>query len=197
MLELEGASPERAAECARLADGDGARARLLASESGYALRDAGEKLARAALRGGAATARPWLELLKAAGASGKSASQGVEAAAQSRLELAAKSERRRLEREAEERGKRAGRRAESAAVDLALFVAERWLRDFHRAAVGATDLLPEEGGDALAAQAARVAPADLREAIERIGRTRRALRLNVNRELALESLAHELDGVLA
>ncbi|MSW88826.1 MAG: AAA family ATPase [Actinobacteria bacterium] len=196
-LEREGIAPDRAEQCARASGGDGTRARLLASENGLALQHAGQELARGALRGGAATARPWLEIISAASERGKAAFAEVEAGAEARLEFAAKSEKKRLQREAEERGKRASRRAESAAADLALFIAEAHLRDVHRAAVGAVDVLPPEQAAVLVSEAGGIRPSDLRHAIERIEQTRRALTLNVNRELAIESLAHQLDGALS
>ena len=196
-LQRAGTSPDLALECARISGGDGARALMLTSPEGPALRGAGETLAKAALSGGAATARPWLEIIKTAGQLGKAAGLEVEAAAALRLEFAGKSEKKRMEKDATDRGKRASRRAESAAADLALFVAEAWLRDVHRAALGATELLPPSQAAQLTSEGANVRPSDLREAIERIEHTRRALKLNVNRELAIESLAHELDGVLA
>lgn len=196
-LEREGVTPGTARECAQLADGDGAKARMLAGEHGAAIRAAGERLARAAVQGGAATAKPWLDLLKTASEEGKSAAAQVEQAAEERLQFAAKTEKKRVEKDAEERGKRAGRRAESAAADLGLFVAEAWLRDLHRVVVGAGDTLSPERVDALSQEAASVSPTALRDAIDRIEATRGALKLNVNRELAIESLAHELDGVLS
>ena len=196
-LEREGVEATTARECAQLASGDGAKARMLAGEHGAAIRSAGEQLARAAVKGGAATAKPWLDLLKTASEEGKSAAAQVEQAAEERLQFAAKTEKKRVEKDAEERGKRAGRRAESAAADLGLFVAEAWLRDLHRVVVGAGDTLPQGRSDSLSQEAASVSPAALRDAIDRIEATRGALKLNVNRELAIESLAHELDGVLS
>ncbi len=196
-LEREGITPATANQCAQLADGDGAKARMLAGEHGAAIRTAGEQLARAALRGGAATAKPWLDLLKNASEQGKTAAAQVEAAAEERLQFAAKTEKKRVEKDAEERGKRAGRRAESAAADLGLFVAEAWLRDLHRIVVGAGDTLSPERLESLSHEAGTVSPSALRDAIDRIEATRGALKLNVNRELAIESLAHQLDGVLS
>lgn len=197
LLEAEGTPPALAAECAELADGDGERARLLASEQGTALRSAGEGIARAALSGSSATARSWVDLLAAAAARGKAAGDEVIAASAERLELAGKSERSRLQRDAEERGKRATRRAEGRAVDAALHVAETWLRDLHRASVGAGELIASDERRAeLSRIAGAVAPNRLRSAIDMVGRTRRAMALNVNRELALETLAHRLDGTI-
>jgi len=196
-LEAGGTEPDVAAECAALADGDGERAQLLASEQGAGLRRAGESIARSALVGGSATARPWVDLLAAASARGKVAGEEVIAASAERLEFAGKSERSRLEREAEERGKRATRRAEGRAVDAALHVAEAWLRDLHRASVGASELIAGKARrDELERLAGSVAANRIRSSIDMVGRTRRAMALNVNRELALETLAHRLDGAL-
>jgi DNA polymerase-3 subunit delta' len=128
---------------------------------------------------------------------GKAAGDEVRRESEERLETAARSERSRIERDAEEQGKRAQRRAESAAVDLTLFIAESWLRDLHRASLGAGDLIANTRRRAEVTELSRsTTPARVRSAIDMIGRTRRALRLNVTRELALESLAHRLDGVL-
>ena len=196
-LEQEGFPQSIARECAELADGDGARARMLADDSEGTLRRGGEELARAALTGSSATARPWVELISSAAELGKAAGDDVRREAAERLETAARSERTRIERDGEERAKRAQRRAESAAVDLALFVAESWLRDLHRASLGAGDLIGMEGRRAELTDLSRgTPPVRIRSAIDMIGRTRRALRLNVTRELALEALAHRLDGAL-
>ena len=195
-LEGKGLAPERAAECARLADGNSSRAALLAGGQGEALRAAGQDLARAALSGSQATARPWLEIVAAAGEVGKAAEDEVKAAGALRLEVAAKSERSRLEREADERARRAKRRAESEAADVSLHVAEVWLRDVHRLALGVTGQAASPRSGELASDATGVDPAALRRAIELIERTRGTLRLNVGRELAVESLAHRLKGVL-
>lgn len=197
MLEADGIAPDEAARCAALADGDGARARLLAGEDGRILLESGEALASASLKGGSATARPWVELLAAAGRSGKAAADEVRSAATERLELAGRSERSKIEREAEEQGKRAQRRAESSAVDAALAVAESWLRDLHRAALGAADLIGDQGRrERMSAVASSSSPARVRSAIDLVGSARRSLSLNVNRELAIESLAHRLDRTL-
>lgn len=192
-LERSGVSPATAKLCARLADGDAARAELLASEEGEALRNAGQRLARAALSGQSATARPWMEIVAASAERGKAAQKVIEDSTAARLEVAAKSERTRITRDAEERGKRARRRAESEAADAALHVAQLWLRDVHRVAVGAdAAALPAEVRD----DAASADPAALRRAIELVDRTRSAMRLNIGRELAIEALSHRLNGAL-
>ena len=196
-LEADGVDPRLAAECAALAEGDASRARMLASTAGSELRTAGETIAKAALSGGAATATPWVGLLAAAAQLGSDAADEVQSASAQRLEFAAKSERSRIEREAEERSKRARRRAEGTAVDLALFLAESWLRDLQRACLGATDLIADAGRrETLSSAAAATSPARIRAAIELVSRSRRTMGLNVNRELALEALAHRLDGAL-
>lgn len=191
-LAEAGLDGETAKECARLADGDSDKAMVLASEQGEALKTAGQELARAALEGSRATARPWISIVAAAGECGKAAEDEVKAASDERLEVAARSERARLEREAEERARRARRRAESQAVDLSLHVAEIWLRDVHRLRLGVpTATGGQAGGESLTAS-----PAALRRGIELIERTRATLRLNVGRELAVESLAYRLKGAL-
>ena len=197
MLVLDGVEPVLAAECSQLAQGDGERALTLASAHGIAIRNAGEAMAASALKGSAATAKDWIALLAAAADKGKAAADEVEAAGAARLEFAAKSERTKLNKDLEERGKRARRRAESKAVDLALFVAESWLRDLQRVAVGAGDLVAGDSRRQQLEQAATAArPMQIRSAIDMVARARTAMSLNVNRELALEALAHQLDGAL-
>jgi len=197
MLVRNGVEPALANECSHLADGDGERALTLASPHGIAIRDAGEAMAASALKGSASTAKAWVALLAAATDKGKDAAAEVEAVGAARLEFAAKSERSKLNKEAEERGKRARRRAEGKSVDLALFIAESWLRDLQRVAVGAGDLVAGDGRRNQLEQAARASrPMQIRSAIDMVARARTAMSLNVNRELALEALAHQLDGAL-
>lgn len=192
-LEAVGIEAGLAGECARLADGDGTRARLLATTEGQALRAAGERLARGAVSAEWATARPWMEITAAASERGKAAEAEVLESATARLEVAAKSERPRVEKDAAERARRAKRRAESEATDLALHVAQGWLRDLHCAAIGAPELIRNGGdGDAIASAATTVDAAAVRRAIDEIGRTRRHLRLNVSRDLAIEALSHRM-----
>ena len=197
MLVRNGVEPDLANECSLLADGNGERALTLASPHGIAIRDAGEAMAGSALKGSASTAKAWVALLAAATDRGKTAAAEIEAASATRLEIAAKSERSKLSKEAEDRGKRARRRAEGKAVDLALFIAERWLRDLQRVAVGASDLVADSNRRAQLEQHSMAArPMQIRSAIDMVARARRAMSLNATRELALEALAHQLDGAL-
>jgi DNA polymerase-3 subunit delta' len=196
-LELRGIPSERALQCARLADGDGERAAMYAGPFGDSLRSAGEQLASEATGGSASAARPWDAILSAAAEIGKAAGDEVQQASLERIEFAARSEKSRIERDAEERAKRARRRAGSSAVDLALHTAQTWLRDLHRTSLGAGDLIPDSERSTTVAAANKADPAAAREAIELVEGARRALKLNVNPELAIESLAHELEGVLS
>ena len=62
-LEADGVAPERALACARLALGNGARARFLASEEGEALRAEVEAIVREALARRGRWREPWRALL--------------------------------------------------------------------------------------------------------------------------------------
>jgi hypothetical protein len=114
------------------------------------------------------------------------------------LELLPSKERKRAEREGLDARRRSERRARMRTLDLALRLAELWLRDVLCECEGATDLIhavdrrPELESDAHDRDAARVG-----EAIGLISDTRLSLALNVSEELVLEALAYRLESLLA
>jgi DNA polymerase-3 subunit delta' len=188
---------EQAQACARLALGDASVAARLASAQGVALRAGAEQLVRCALSD-ATDERPWMGLLDVAKQAAASAAQeGGERLARE-LELLPAKERKRYEREALEAQRRGERRARTQALDLALRLAELWLRDALCISEGAPELIyaVDRRGE-LEQDAARCDGARLRRAIELVGDTRLSLALNVSEELALDALAYRLQEVLA
>ncbi len=185
------------AACARLGLGDARLADRLAGEWGSRLRERVEAFVRGAVSGDTA-ARPWLELLQAARDAGTSAGEELMARVASELELLPAKERKRHQREAVDAQRRAERRARGGALDLALRLAQLWLRDLWCVAEGAGELVyaldrrPE-----LERDAAGRSPTRLREAVELVRDTRLRLELNVSEELALEALAYRLQTLLA
>lgn len=189
-LEDFGASPTTAEACARLSLGDGERARELAADD--RLRAAAETLARAALRG-ELEARPWIELLDLAKAAGERASADLETRHAEELELATRSDRRRIEREQTERARRAQRRAATAALDRGLAVVGLWYRDLTVIVAGAPELIHAVDRRAeLAADAQGRGSGVLRRAVELVDETRARMALNVTEELAVEALAYRI-----
>ncbi|MEA2193692.1 MAG: polymerase subunit delta, partial [Solirubrobacteraceae bacterium] len=104
----------------------------------------------------------------------------------------------RLRREAAERGKRAARRAQTAALDRGLALVGLWLRDVACAADGAQELAHHS--DRLAAlrddAALGQGAARLREAQGLVEETRASLQFNPNEELALDALGARLARTL-
>ena len=190
-----GADPLTAEACARLAMGDGERAASLARGEGPKLRAAAERLARAALAGELGE-RPWLGLLDLARAAGERAAGALEDRQAQELELAAKADRRRIEREQAERAKRAQRRASTDALDRGLALVGLWYRDLAVLEAGAPELIHAVDRRAeLARDAAHATAAELRRALELVEETRARMALNVTEELALEALAYRIaDG---
>jgi DNA polymerase III subunit delta' len=185
-------SPERVRACARLALGDACEALELLGAQGAALRSGAEAFARAALAGG--PTQPALrELLDLAAAAASRAGQEVGERLERSLELAPPRERRRLEREAQDVGRRAERRARARALERALRLVELWLRDLVCLAEGAGELIHNvDRATALEQDAARCPPAHARGCITLVQDTRLRLTLNVSEELALEALAYRL-----
>ncbi len=185
------------AACARLGLGDARLASRLAGEWGTHLRERVEKFVRSAVSGDTA-GRPWLELLQAARDAGTSAGEELMGRVAGELELLPTKERKRHERESVDAQRRAERRARGGALDLALRLAQLWLRDLWCVAEGAGELVyaldrrPE-----LERDAAGRSPARLCEAVELVRDTRLRLELNVSEELALETLAYRLQTLLA
>jgi DNA polymerase III subunit delta' len=192
LLEAEGVPADAAQACGRLALGDGERARALALGDGPALREAAQSYAAGALRGETGQ-RPWTALLELAKAAGERAGGELDALPVEDLELVARSERTRFEREHAERSKRVVRRGSSAALDLGLSLVELWYRDAAMIAEGAHELLhATDRRAALEQTAAASTPTTLHRAIELVADTRERLALNVTEELALEALAYRL-----
>jgi DNA polymerase-3 subunit delta' len=194
-LEAHGIEPRRATACARLALGNGERARYLASAEGEALRSEVEALVRHALAGEEAAAdEPWRALLARAEARRTAAEEAAAAQRAERLELEPKGrERRALERELEESAKREGRRARTAVLDLALDLAALSFRDLVCLAEGADDaVLAGDRAPGLGAEARSRDPRRLRTAAERCEETREGLELNVSEDLALQALTFRL-----
>ncbi len=192
-----GTAPTTARAAARLALGDARQAAWLAGSDGAALRERGERFARAALDGTMASTRPWGSLLEAAEArargAGERAGEGLDEAKQ----LAPKKEHRRLETETNERVRRAERRERTAALDLALALVGRWYLDLAAIRWGAPELVANaDRTGALAADAEGRDPRRLSAAAELVEDTRCRLQLNVTEELACEVLGYRLAVLL-
>jgi DNA polymerase III subunit delta' len=184
-----------AAACARLALGNAARARYLASDEGEELRGEVEQLVAAAIAGGAdADAEPWRPLLARASERGEAAEEEVAAEATRRLELEPKGrERKTIEREFEEAAKRDGRRARRESLELSLTLAALTFRDLICLAEEAPEaVLASDRSGPLAEQARSRDPRRLREAAERCEEVRQALELNVMEDVALSALGFRL-----
>jgi DNA polymerase-3 subunit delta' len=191
-LEGEGVPAQRAVACARLALGNADRARWLASPDGEQLRSDVESFVAAALEQGVEDA--WQPLLARAEQRREAAEEAAAAARAERLELEPKGrERRAIERELEEAAKRDGRRARTAALDLALTLTELTFRDLVCLAEGADEaVLATDRAALLAERAAGRDPRRLREAAQRCEDVRRSLELNVTEDLALSALGFRL-----
>jgi DNA polymerase-3 subunit delta' len=195
-LRRDGASEQRAQACARLALGDADLAARLAGDEGESLRAASERFARDAIAGATAQ-RPWLALLAAARTAGERAGERAQERLQGELELLPSRERKRYEREAAEARRRGERRARTYTLDLALRLAELWLRDVVCVREGAPQLVyAADRRDAVERDAAGADARALRAAVELVADTRVSLALNVSEELALEALASRLARVL-
>lgn len=193
-LEAEGVEPERADAASRLALGDGRRASYLAGDDGIALRADVEAMVRAALADADGAAEPWRALLARADEAAEGAVKLVEAKRDKRLEYEPKDrERRSLEKEYEEMGKRSGRRERTRVLELGLELATLTFRDLVCVAEGARQaVLATDRIDALAPAAQARDPRRLREAAELCEDTRQSLQLNVQEDLALTSLSLRL-----
>ena len=188
---------ESLAACARLALGDAECASWLAAEAGQALRESAECYVRDALAG-RTRERAWLGVLEQARAAGESAGGEALARSEEELELLPKKERKRSQREAGEAQRRLERRERTRTLQLALGLAELWLRDVWCVAEGAPELVYAVDREAqLTEDAAGRSPARLRKGVELVAATRRRLALNVAEELALEALAYRLEELLA
>ena len=200
LLEADGVTPPRAAACARLALGNVARARELAGAEGDGLRDDVERLVSAVLgvAGDAGADEPWRPLLARADARRAAAEARVKDEADARLEWEPKGrDRRALERDFEEAGKRDGRRARTEVLDLGLTLAALTFRDLACLEEGVEEaVLATDRAPALAARAPGRDPRRLRDAVERCEETRLSLELNPTEELALSALVFRLEGLV-
>jgi DNA polymerase-3 subunit delta' len=192
-----GVHPDTAAALARVALGDPGAARALASPEGAALRAAAQDFARAALGGRGWARRPWQDILAAARSRGEAIRGELEERAGADIELYPRRERRRVETEWNERIRRARRRAETGALDMALQVVALWFADLAALSWQADELV--RNNDRLDELRADLGPKPgrLLEAVELVEETRRRFVLNVSEELALEALASRLERVLA
>ena len=174
-----------------------ARALALALGDGPALRAGTEAVARGALRDEIAD-RPWTALLDRARAAGAQAGDGIERALDDELGFAITKDHGRLRREAAERGKRAARRAQTAALDRGLALVGLWLRDVACVADGAPELAHHS--DRLAALREDAAlghgAGRLRTAHGLVEETRASLQFNPSEELALDALGSRLARTL-
>lgn len=198
-LVAEGVPAERAEACARLALGNAARARYLASPEGEELRAEVERVVAAALSGGDPNdPEPWRPLLDRAEAQRAAAEEAVAGEAKNRLELEPKGrERKAIERDFEESAKRDGRRARTESLDLSLTLTSLAFRDLICLAEDAPEaVLASDRAPAPAEQARSRDPRRLREAAERCEDVRQSLELNVTEDLALAALGFRL-GALA
>ena len=197
-LERDGVAPERAAACARLALGNAARARYLASEEGAALLADVDRIVGAALAGGSGEEtggpEPWRGLLERAEERRAIAEAAVAEECRARLESEPKGrERTALERAFEEAARRDGRRARTEILDLGLTLAALGFRDLVCLAEGADDAaLDPDRAASLGALARARDPRRLRAAAERCEDVRLSLEVNVTEELALEALGFKL-----
>jgi DNA polymerase III subunit delta' len=193
-LARAGVEPGAADACARLALGDGRRARFLAGEDGRALRADVEALVRAALADADGGAEPWRALLERAEERRAAAESAVDDDKRRRLELEPNDrERRTLEREFDEAAKREGRRARTEVLELGLELATLAFRDLVCLAEGAPDaVLATDRAEALAGAAQARDPRRLRRAAELCEETRQSLQLNVQEDLALTALSLRL-----
>jgi DNA polymerase-3 subunit delta' len=197
-LIAEGVPAERASAYARLALGNGARARFLASEDGQALADDVDRLVSSTLAGGARSAREpeaWRGLLDRAEERRAAAEEQVAEEAKARLASEPKGrERGAIEKGFEDAAKRDGRRARTEILDLGLMLAALRYRDLLCIAEGVEEAaLDLEGARALMGEGGRLPEArDLRLAGERCEQARLSLQLNVTEDLALEALGFRL-----
>jgi DNA polymerase-3 subunit delta' len=196
-IETLGVDAQTAVACARLALGDAERALELAREDGRALRAQAQRFARDAIAGEMVRSRPWAELLAAVRTRGNAVRMELEARAAEELELVSRKERKRIEGEWSERGRRSRRRVETRTLDLALQLVSLWYADLLCLAWDAPELVrnPDRLAELRADEG--IAPTRLREAVELVEDTRQRFQLNVSEELACEALGYRLEQVLA
>jgi DNA polymerase-3 subunit delta' len=189
-----GSDGERRA-AARLCGGDGDRALFLLTDAGRDLRARAEACARAA-RADRLDDSPWLGLLDAAERAGaEAASEASERVAERERTLRGDRARR---READDAGRRAGRRRRTEVLDLGLALSGAWFRDLAALGEGAGEVaINADRGEELRADAEGLDPRAARRAAELALDTRRRLRVNVSEELALEALFYRAAAELS
>jgi DNA polymerase-3 subunit delta' len=196
-LRARGVDPETARACVRLALGDAEQAAGLAEAGGRELRATATAYARGAIAGEAATRRVWADVLAAVRAQGDAVAGELEARRTAELELTARRDRKRVETEWSDRVRRARRRVQTTALDLALQLVSLWYADLIAIGCGAHELVRNvDRGDELERDA-RADPLALRRAVELVEETRQRFQLNVSEDLACEALAHRLEQTLA
>jgi DNA polymerase III subunit delta' len=194
---LKGIDPKTAQACARLALGDGERARALAVGEGAKLRAAAERYARCALHGRSVSDAPHAALLEQAKALAQAQADLVEAKAAEELEYLPRKEHKRVEREYAERAKRTFRRAQTGVLDHAVQLAGLWLRDVMCVLEDMPELVHNvDRGDELRRDAENRSVHRLRAAIALCDETRANWILNPSEELALEALSSRLEHEL-
>jgi DNA polymerase-3 subunit delta' len=195
-LEAGGVPQDTAQACARLCLGDAGRARELATPEGLVLREAAEAFARSAVRGEVARATPWVALLESVRARGERLHTELVDRAASEIELLPRKERKRAETEWGDRMRRGRRRAETAALDLALSLVATWLLDLAALGWGAADLVRNSDRRAQLEADGQPDHRRLRAAVELVEDTRTRFQLNVSEDLACEALAYRLERTL-
>jgi DNA polymerase-3 subunit delta' len=195
-IEGLGVEAETALACAQLSLGDVDRARELAGHEGAALRAAAERYARVTLAGEVAAQKPWSELLAAVRARGDATQAELEGRAAGELELYPSKEHKRVRTEWSDRIRRARRRVETSALDLALQLVALWYADLACLSWDAEDLVRNCDRRAELAADSGPDPTRLRSAIEVVEETRSRFQLNVTEELACEALAYRLERAL-
>jgi DNA polymerase-3 subunit delta' len=191
-----GVPTQTARACARLSLRDATRARALTTPEGSELRQRAESFARATLHGNVGHLRPWTGLLAAVRARGEKIRAEIEERVAGDLELYARSDRKRVQTEWTERARRARRRGETEALDLALALVSLWFADLLRLACNDEELIRHyDRRSQLIADAGRD-PNSLRAAVELVEDTRLRFKLNVSEDLACEALAYKLERLV-
>ena len=139
-----------------------------------------------------------MALLARARAAGTRAGDDIERALEDELGFAIAKDHARLRREAAERGKRAARRAQTAALDRGLALVGLWLRDVACIADGVPELVHHSDRRAQLDEDAALGHdvVRLRDAQSRVEETRASLQFNPNEELALDALGSRLARAL-
>jgi DNA polymerase-3 subunit delta' len=160
------------------------------------LREAAEAFARSAVRGEVARATPWVALLESVRARGERLHTELVDRAASEIELLPRKERKRAETEWGDRMRRGRRRAETAALDLALSLVATWLLDLAALGWGAADLVRNSDRRAQLEADGQPDHRRVRAAVELVEDTRTRFQLNVSEDLACEALAYRLERTL-